>query len=437
MDLKTRDTFTRPLADVAIRGWPRTRSRPSPRPTPSRTQVGRTTRVPRRIRHRRARRLRHLLHASRPRRGRRHRLGASAIAPQLADHIRFHEAPEDAPPDFFTICGGVLIENGDELWSCLGHELPGRLRRPERLPVDRNHAGLHQEHPPLRPRRDAVPTHTAGLPRRDRRRHRRGLAGATSTCSPQRRPRRRRRRRPRPASSRLEEGIWTAPIVIDPRGEPCRCEIPTTPGTLLQGFNAYESGRRSPSGRSSRRENWFADLRRTRLPGARRGHAGRELQPSPIRTKHSPSGTPPTPIRGASTSPAPPTRWSTDENGNVVVQRHRRPSPSRSIDQSRRHQIDLDAITEPTSVAYLYGGIIANGPGIVTFPDTFASNQLFEVVLHPGSRAAPADLERRRRGGFAADLASPAPRLGTRSAGCNARGPQRRRRREQCGSRAG
>ena len=28
---------------------------------------------------------------------------------QLTDHIRFHEAPKGAPPDFFTICGGVLI----------------------------------------------------------------------------------------------------------------------------------------------------------------------------------------------------------------------------------------------------------------------------------------------------------------------------------------
>ena len=81
---------------------------------------------------------------------------------------------------------------------------------------------------------------------------------------------------------------------------------------------------------------------------------------------------------------------STDENGNVWfngIETFTIPL----IDETR-HQIDLDAITEATSVAYLYGGIIANGQGIVTFPDTFASNQLFEVILVPGA-GCPADLD--------------------------------------------
>ena len=81
---------------------------------------------------------------------------------------------------------------------------------------------------------------------------------------------------------------------------------------------------------------------------------------------------------------------STDENGNAWFNGTETLTIP-LVDQSRR-QIDLDAITEPTSVAYLYGGIIANGQGIVTFPNTFASNQLFEVILVPGP-GCPADLD--------------------------------------------
>ena len=55
-------------------------------------------------------------------------------------------------------------------------------------------------------------------------------------------------------------------------------------------------------------------------------------------------------------------------------------------------QIDLDALTEETTIAYLFGGIVAAGQGVVTFPETFASNQLFQIVFEPGP-GCPADLD--------------------------------------------
>ena len=185
----------------------------------------------------------------------------------------------------------------------------------------------------------------------------------------------------------LEEGIWTAPIVIDPQGEMSMGD-PDVPGTLLQGFNAYESGRLSLWS-ELRRENWFLTfgglgfqvlaegtlVENYNIPYSNETLAVRYAPDTDSWSQH---------LIGTSYP------LSTDENGNAWFNGTETLTIP-LVDQSRR-QIDLDAITEPTSVAYLYGGIIANGPGIVTFPNTFASNQLFEVILVPGPGCS-ADLD--------------------------------------------
>ena len=302
----------------------------------------------------------------------------------LAEHIRFHEAPKDAPPDFFTICGGVLIENGDEFWSCLGQNFQGGY-------VDLNSCpsiGTTQVYTKSirrftldASRPDAAPVYlgeTASPPAWARRRDLNVLPavvpggdGAVALSG----------------VFTLEEGIWTAPIVIDPQGDMSMGD-PDAPGTLLQGFNAYESGRLSLWS-ELRRENWFLTF----------GGLGYQVlaQGTLVENYGIPYSNDTLAIRYAPDTDSwsqhligTPYPQSTDENGNVWFNGTETLTIP-LIDQSRR-QIDLDAITERTSVAYLYGGIVANGQGIVTFPNTFASNQLFEVILVPGP-GCPADLD--------------------------------------------
>ncbi len=303
---------------------------------------------------------------------------------QLTDHIRFHEAPKGAPPDFFTICGGVLIENGDEFWSCLGQNFQGgyvdlsvcpsigtsqvytkSIRRFELDAANPDAAPVYlgeTASPPAWARRRDLNVLPAVVP---------GGDGAVALAG----------------VFTLEEGIWTAPIVIDPQGDMSMGD-PDAPGTLLQGFNAYESGRLSLWS-ELRRENWFLTfgglgfqvlaegtlVENYSIPYSNETLAIRYAPDTDSWSQH---------LAGTSYP------LSTDENGNPWFNGTETLTIP-LVDQSRR-QIDLDAITEPTSVAYLYGGIVANGQGIVTFPDTFASNQLFEVILVPGP-GCPADLD--------------------------------------------
>lgn len=303
---------------------------------------------------------------------------------QLTDHIRFHEAPKGAPPDFFTICGGVLIENGDEFWSCLGQNFQGgyvdlsvcpsigttqvytkSIRRFELDAANPDAAPVYlgeTASPPAWARRRDLNVLPAVVP---------GGDGAVALAG----------------VFTLEEGIWTAPIVIDPQGDMSMGD-PDAPGTLLQGFNAYESGRLSLWS-ELRRENWFLTfgglgfqvlaegtlVENYSIPYSNETLAIRYAPDTDSWSQH---------LAGTSYP------LSTDENGNPWFNGTETLTIP-LVDQSRR-QIDLDAITEPTSVAYLYGGIVANGQGIVTFPNTFASNQLFEVILVPGP-GCPADLD--------------------------------------------
>lgn len=163
---------------------------------------------------------------------------------------------------------------------------------------------------------------------------------------------------------------------------------PDDPAALRQGFNVYESARLSLWS-ESRRENWFVSfgglgyqvladgelVENSSVPYSNDALAVRYAPDTDSWSQH---------LMGA-TYP-----MSTDEDGNrwfngidtLTI---------RLLDDSKR-QIELDSISEPTRVAYLYGGIVANGQGITTFPDTFASNQLFEVTLLPGA-GCPADLD--------------------------------------------
>lgn len=302
----------------------------------------------------------------------------------LAEHIRFHEAPKNAPPDFFTICGGILIGNGDELWSCLGQSYQGgyvdenscpsigttqiytkSIRRfmldgpgPDAAPIYLGETAS----PPSWARRRDLNVFPAVVPDGD------GAVALGGVFT-------------------LEDGVWTVPIVVGADGG-MSMRNPDDPAALRQGFNVYESARLSLWS-ESRRENWFVSfgglgyqvladgelVENSSVPYSNDALAVRYAPDTDSWSQH---------LMGA-TYP-----MSTDEDGNrwfngidtLTI---------RLLDDSKR-QIELDSISEPTRVAYLYGGIVANGQGITTFPDTFASNQLFEVTLLPGA-GCPADLD--------------------------------------------
>ena len=299
----------------------------------------------------------------------------------LSDHIRFHQSPKGAPSDFFTICGGILIKNGDEFWSCLGHDFQGgytecgpigttqvytkSIRRfsldtdlPDSPPI---FIGETADPPPWARRRDlnvlpaTVPEGLGAV----------ALGGVFT----------------------LEDGVWTAPIVVDPEGG-MTMRDPEARGTLRQGFNVYDSARLS-FWSESRGENWFIAfgglgyqvlwegqlIENTTIPYSNEVLAVRYVPESDRWSQH---------LIGASF----PT--STDSAGNVYY--HGTETFTLTTVDQENHQIDLDALTEETTIAYLYGGIIAGGQGVQNFPETFASNQLFRVVFEPGA-GCPADFD--------------------------------------------
>lgn len=302
----------------------------------------------------------------------------------LADHIHFHDAPKNAPADFFTICGGILISNGDELWSCLGQSYQGgyvdenvcpsvgtiqiytrSIRRfkldgpgPDAAPVYLGETAS----PPAWARRRDLNVFPAVVPDGD------GAVALGGVFT-------------------LEDGVWTVPIVIDADGGMSMRE-PEDPRALRQGFNVYESARLSLWS-ESRRENWFVSFGglgyQVLADGALVENNSVPYSNDALAVRYAPdTGSWSQHLIGTSYP------MSTDEDGNrwfngidtLTI---------RIADESKR-QIELDSIVEPTRVAYLYGGIVANGQGITTFPQTFASNQLFEVVLIPGA-GCPADLD--------------------------------------------
>ena len=299
----------------------------------------------------------------------------------LSEHIRFHDPPVGSPSNFFTICGGVLIRNGGEFWSCLGHDFQGgyadcgpsgttqvytkSIRRfsldladPDSPPI---YIGETDDPPPWARRRDlnVLPATVPG-----------GL-GAVALSG----------------VFTLQDGVWTAPIVVGPEGGMSMPD-PDARGTLRQGFNVYESGRLS-FWSQSRGENWFVCL----------GGLGYQVfwEGRLIETSAVPYSNEVLAVRYVPDSD----RWSqhligasypttTDPAGNVYY--HGTETFTFPLIDRDDHQIDLDALTEETTIAYLYGGIVSGGQGVVAISETFASNQLFQVVFEPGA-GCPADFD--------------------------------------------
>lgn len=299
----------------------------------------------------------------------------------LSDHIRFHGPPKGAPSNFFTICGGVLIKSGDEYWSCLGHDFQGGYsecgpigttqvytKSIRRFSLDEDRLGSPPVYigetadPPSWARRRDLNVLPATVP---------GGRGAVALAG----------------VFTLEDGVWTAPIVIDSEGG-MTMRDPAERGTLRQGFNVYESARLS-FWSESRGENWFVSLgglgyqvlsegrlvENHGIPYSNEVLAVRYVPETDRWSQH---------LIGASYPSI------TDAAGNVYY--HGTETFTFSLVDPDRHQIDLDALTEETTIAYLYGGIAAGGQGVVDFPDTFASNQMFRVVFEPGA-GCPADFD--------------------------------------------
>ena len=311
----------------------------------------------------------------------------------LSDHVRFHGPPSGAPSDFFTICGGILIKNGEEFWSCLGHDFQGGYtecgpigttqvytKSIRRFSLDQTRADTppifigETADPPSWARRRDLNVLPAMVP---------GGLGAVALGG----------------VFTLDDGVWTTPIVVAPDGG-MTMRDPDARAALRQGFNVYDSARLS-FWSASRGENWFvafgglgyqvlADgqlVENASIPYSNEVLAVRYVPDSDRWSQH---------LIGASF----PT--TTDSAGNVY--HHGTETFTFPLVDRDDHQIDLDALTEETAIAYIYGGIVAGGQGVVNFPATFASNQMFQIVFEPGP-GCPADFD--ASGAVdAADLAS-------------------------------
>ena len=299
----------------------------------------------------------------------------------LSEHVQFHGPPKGAPSDFFTICGGVLIQNGDQFWSCFGHDFQGGYTECGPIGTTQVYTKSIRRFSLDQKRPDSPPIfvgETADPPEWARRRDLNvfpstvpGGNGAVALGG----------------VFTQEDGIWTAPIVVDPAGG-MTMGHPGSSETLRQGFNVYESGRLS-FWSTSRQENWFvafgglgyqvlADgqlVENSTIPYSNEVCAIRYRPSSDQWSQH---------LIGESF----PTE--TDSAGNVY--HHGTETFTFRLIDEDLPQIDLDALTEETTIAYLFGGIVAAGQGVETFPETFASNQLFQIVFEPGP-GCPADLD--------------------------------------------
>ena len=302
----------------------------------------------------------------------------------LADHVTFHDPPANTPSDladdFFTVTGGIMLKDGDEYWLCLGQNFQGgytdgggcpatydqvytkSIRRfqldlgdPDAEP---EFIGATAEPPTWARRRDLnilparVPGgETGGV----------ALAGVFTDFTDG------------------YPGVWTVPIVINGDGT-MTMDDPTDPNALRQGFNVYNSGRLTLWS-ESRQENWFltfgglgyqvlldGDLYPDpTIPYSNDVHAVRYKPESNEWSQH---------LLGAA--------YPDIYNSTGELYFHGTESltiPRVAITPEGLY--DLDAITEPTVIAWIYGGILSTGQAIVTSGETFASNYLFKVIVEP------------------------------------------------------
>jgi hypothetical protein len=200
-------------------------------------------------------------------------------------------------------------------------------------------------------------------------------------------------------------GIWTVPITVSPDGT-MSMDDPNDPATLRQGFATYASAS-LPMWSASRGENWLVSLggigfqvvsddryvMSSSLPYSNAGFALRHAPASDGWSQHL--------LLDASFP-------ETESPSSGLVWYHGTEThtfPSVPLDEHDMYDLDaLLAIGTPVEVAILHGGIVAEGQGIGSSPETYASNAMFRVTITPASCPADFDASSRVDGGDLATL---------------------------------
>ncbi|MGA1044114.1 MAG: hypothetical protein ACO3ZY_02725 [Phycisphaerales bacterium] len=305
---------------------------------------------------------------------------------QLVDHVKFVAPPAEAPGElattFFTLTGGEMIRMPgtklDEFMLCLGQSFqqgygctPGfpnqtYSRQIRRFAIDldaKSPVAIFRSASPQASwaRRRDLNIFPARVP---------GGEGAVVAAGPV---------TPGPIP-----GIWTVPIVVGPSGL-MSMDDPNDPATLKQGFAAYASSKLA-FWSTSRGENWLvamggigyvvvengAYVENVELPYSNASFALRYAPSSDAWSQH---------LMLDSSFPTivSPSSGETFFFGTETLVFPLLPTDSHDM-------FDLDALLaagKPVEIALLHGGIVAEGQGVGSFPNTYASNVMFKVSIEP------------------------------------------------------
>lgn len=314
---------------------------------------------------------------------------------ELSEHVRFVDAPAE-DTDLFAVTGGTMLLVEDEFWLCLGHRFDGgyldefagcpcptpaqqtytkSIRRFAFDPDDPKSApvflGETADPPPWARRRDLNV-----LPVRYNSEDRGAVALAGVFT--------------------LEVGTWTVPITIQPDGSMEQAD-PDASDTFKQGFNIYHSGAMT-FWSEERRENWMLILGGMGYQVLHDGDVIEEpfipysnevlairFDPGDLLddsddewSQHFPDARYPEII---------------DESTGLPYYFGSEMAIMPVVD-NEEYIYSLDAIEEPTHVAYMYGGIASPGQNRAdqTYQVTSASNRIFRVVVEPGV-PCPGDID--------------------------------------------
>ena len=312
----------------------------------------------------------------------------------LAESIRFLDPPGGAPGDLYTNTGGKLHLPCDEMWTCLGQEFQGRYD-----PCDPSVARQTYKKDFFRLRveegRDGWPTFTylGNSPESQEAFARRrdlnilpavvdakggiGMAALSGVFTE-------------------ADGCWTVPILLGRDGSMIQAD-PASPRSFKQGYNVYSSAAMT-AWSESEGVNWFIigggisyqllDHGRFSIPGG-----------FPYSTNLSAIRFDPASDEWAQfflnesfpRIPAGPGDQAYWRFGSEMYMFPVGDAWNSRTKGAFLRILDLDAITEPTTIGYLYGGIAALGSDFDA-PNfaTVASPYGFEVILVPGP-GCPAD----------------------------------------------
>lgn len=303
----------------------------------------------------------------------------------LADHIEFVEAPANAPgslaTEFFTLTGGEMLrkegKGGAEYWLCLGQSFqqgygcgptyPNQTysKQVRRFTIDLDAAT------PVATYLDATPQESWAR-RRDLNIFPARVPGGLGAVAGG-----------GPFTAGVSPGIWTVPIVIGPDGA-MSMDDPADDATLKQGFNIYHAAS-LPMWSQSRGENWFTVLGgigyQVATDGVIATNGGLPYSNDAFAIRYAPAAD----------------EWS---EHLLLAEYPELVSPTSGnryyfgtetavfplVETDVHDMYDLDALLAseaPVQVAVLFGGIVADGQGTGTFPDTYASNVMFTVFVAP------------------------------------------------------